>query len=266
MSDKEQRALLHDMTICSGCGDCVAACNEAHGIEIEGEPDAVDTLSATALTALIPIDDDNTARHLCRHCLTPACASVCPVTALTKTPEGPILYEAEKCMGCRYCMLACPFNVPTYEWDKRVPSIRKCDMCADRFKEGKTNACVELCPQEATIAGTREELLAEAHRRIEESPEDYYDHVYGEHEVGGTSVLFLTPFPVPQLGYKAALGSDPLPARTWTVLSKIPNIALFAGATMGALWWLTGRRDEVRVHEHAQRRPNSPKHNGQTNR
>ena len=249
MSVSEQRALLHDMTICSGCGECVAACNEAHDITIEGDPENVRKLSATALTALIPIDEENTARHLCRHCLTPSCASVCPVQALHKSEFGSVIYDADKCMGCRYCMVACPFNVPTYEWSARVPSVRKCDMCIDRLRDGKTTACAEICPQEATIAGTREELLAEAHRRIKESPEDYEDHVYGEYEIGGTSVLFITPFPVEQLGFKPELGNEPLADLPWRILKRVPAIGVSVGASLLAMWWITGRRDEVAAAE-----------------
>ena len=88
-------------------------------------------------------------------------------------------------------MVACPFSVPRYEWDKAVPSVRKCDMCIDRLLEGKKPACADACQYDATVAGTREELLVEAHKRIAESPDEYYDHVYGENELGGTNVLFL---------------------------------------------------------------------------
>ena len=189
---------------------------------------------------------------------------MCPVTALEKTPEGPVIYTAEKCMGCRYCMTACPFNIPRYEWDSPMPKVRKCDMCFDRLAKGEVTACTEACPNEATVCGTRDELIADARQRFEEEPDDYHHHIYGEHEIGGTNVMFISPFPVETvLGYKPELGNKPLSERTWRVLSKIPNIAIFAGATMGALWWLTARRDEVRAHEAGKRLGVDPKHNGQ---
>jgi formate dehydrogenase iron-sulfur subunit len=265
MDPAKQFSILYDMTCCSGCAQCVAACMKKQGFS--GDPEKVHELSARAYTALksvkSPDGEDFSCRNLCRHCVDPTCASVCPVTALTKSPEGPVIYDPEKCMGCRYCMTACPFSIPRYEWHEPVPRVRKCDMCHDRLVKGLPTACAEACPNEATLCGTREEMLAEARRRLKESPEDYHPHIYGEHEVGGTSVLFLAPFPVEELlGFKPVLGNEPLPQRTWQVISKIPTIAIFAAGSMGALWWLTRRRDEVRAFEAAQRRGGDPKHNG----
>jgi formate dehydrogenase iron-sulfur subunit len=142
-------------------------------------------------------------------------------------------------------MVACPFNVPRYEWSRAVPAVRKCDMCADRFAQGQVPACVEICPAEATISGTREELLAEAHRRIAESPETYVSKVYGETEVGGTSVLFLSPVPFEELAFKVGLGTEPLPDLTWNALEKVPGVVTVGGAMLFAIWWITRRREEV---------------------
>ncbi len=265
METGKQRAILFDITRCSGCGECVAACMQKQGFE--GDYEKVTDMSATSYTFVrevrAPDDEEFYCRNLCRHCVEPTCASVCPVTALTKTPEGPVVYDADKCMGCRYCMTACPFNVPRYEWDSANPQVRKCDMCHDLQAKGEATACADACPNEATVCGTREELIADARQRFEEEPDAYHPHIYGEHEVGGTNVMFISPFPAEELlGYTAKLGTDPLPQHTWRVLSKIPSIAIFAASTMGALWWLTGRRDEVRAFEAAQRRGLNPQHNG----
>jgi formate dehydrogenase iron-sulfur subunit len=162
-------------------------------------------------------------------------------------------------MGCRYCIMACPFNVPRYEWDKAVPSVRKCDMCYDRVKQGKETACAEACPYGATIFGTRDELLEEAHTRIKDAPDEYYPHVYGEDELGGTSVLFLAPAKVAMLGYDK-FGNDPLPALTWKMLSKIPGFLVMGGAALSAFWWITRRRDEVALYEAAHRAAHSKEH------
>ncbi|MHC4844882.1 MAG: 4Fe-4S dicluster domain-containing protein [Planctomycetota bacterium] len=233
--------LLFDMSMCWGCRACVHACMEKQGFE--GDPEQVTELSATAYTAMTEVDD-YPVRNMCRHCVKPSCASVCPVGALQKSVLGPVTYDADKCMGCRYCMVACPFNIPRYEWDEPVPMVRKCDMCVDRWEAGEIPACAAICPAEATVAGPREELLAEARRRIEDDPDSYYPHIYGEYEVGGTSVLFLTPFALPMLGYSAELGNEPLPNRTWEVLEWIPKFSVTACAGLAAFAWVIRRRNE----------------------
>ncbi len=250
MSD-QPRGLLFDMVRCAGCRGCVRACKEIHGFP--GEAKDTTELSATAYTAMVDVGE-NHVRNLCRHCVKPSCASVCPVGALEKTSMGPVTYDVSKCIGCRYCMVACPFNVPRYEWSKAVPAVRKCDMCIDRMREGKKPACAEACRYEATVAGTRAELLAEAHKRIAEDPDMYYDHVYGEKELGGTSVLFLAPAPMAILGYKESLGETPLPQLTWNVLEKLPSVVVGGGAALMGIWWITKRRDEVAAWERQQAR------------
>jgi formate dehydrogenase iron-sulfur subunit len=150
-------------------------------------------------------------------------------------------------------MVACPFNIPRYEWNDPVPAVRKCNMCIDRIREGEQPACADACPYGATIFGTRKELLEEAHARIEDSPDDYYDHVYGEKEIGGTSVLFLTPKPIPAIGYKPELGNEPLPVLTMKQLDRLPAIVVGGSAALLAIWWITNRRDEVATWEASQR-------------
>lgn len=239
-------AILFDMVQCQGCRKCIEACADLHGFDTD--PEQTVELSATAYTAMKEVDE-YPVRDLCRHCLSPSCVSVCPVGALTKHERGPVIYDVSKCLGCRYCILACPFNIPRYEWNDPVPAVRKCDMCVARLEQGQLPACAEACPMEATIAGPRDEMLAEAHRRIKADPDEYYDHVYGETEVGGTSVLFLTPFPVAALGFKDVLGDRPLPELTWKVLNRIPDIVLMGGAALAAVWWITRRRDKVALAE-----------------
>jgi len=243
-----KQALLIDLTRCIGCRECVSACLVAHGLKTD--PDSVTGLSAQALTALDERDGIYV-RQLCRHCETPSCVSVCPVEAFTKTPAGPVVYDASRCMGCRYCMQACPFSVPKYEWDNPVPAVVKCDFCAARQAEGQQPACAEACPEGATIFGPRDELLAEAHRRIADSPDKYHPRVYGEHEIGGASVLFLSPVAFETLGFPE-LGDAPLPELTAAALHKIPGILSIGGALLAGIWWITNRREEVARAEHAQ--------------
>jgi formate dehydrogenase iron-sulfur subunit len=186
------------------------------------------------------------------HCADPSCVSACPVGAFTKTDVGPVVYDATKCMGCRYCMIACPFNVPRYEWSKPIPVVRKCDGCIERQREGRPTACTEACPAEATVGGTREELLAEARKRIAENPGTYHPVIYGEHEVGGTNVFVLSPVPFEQLGMKVGLPSNPMPNLTWAALSKIPKVVVGGAVGLSAIYWITHRREEVAAAEHGE--------------
>ena len=237
-----QRALLVDITRCEGCRACMDACMESHGTT--GDPFEIEELSANANT-VVEEKGDYFVRRQCMHCLTPSCASVCPVGALQKTPEGPVVYDADKCIGCRYCMQACPFNVPRYQWESTVPAVVKCDGCIDRARQGEAPACADICPAEATVAGNREELLQEAHRRIEENPDRYYPHVYGEKEVGGTSVLVLSPVEFSSLGFNMNLGEIPPPVFTQKALERIPSILTIGGPVLLGIWWITRRREEV---------------------
>ena len=240
------KGMLFDMVRCAGCRKCVQACLDCHGFQHDA--DDVQELSATAFTSMVE-KEDGAVRNMCRHCIDPACASVCPVGALIKTDEGPVVYDEDKCIGCRYCMVACPFSIPRYEWDERVPAVQKCDMCIDRIREGGVPACAEACDYEATLFGTREELLCEARTRIADDPDEYHDHVYGEVEIGGTSVLFLAPNPGEDFGYKPILGTAPLPSLTMQQLNRVPPIVVGGSAALMAIWWITSRRDEVRAAE-----------------
>jgi len=237
-----QRALLIDVKLCIGCRGCVGACQEAHGLPVD---DTATELSAKALTAMVDVNDDVHVRKLCMHCLDPSCASACPVSAFKRTEAGPVTYEESKCLGCRYCMVACPFGVPKYEWHAVVPAVRKCDLCAERGAKGLPTACSEICPAEATVTGTRDELLALARKRMAADPQGYYPHIYGEHEVGGTSVLILSPVPIEQLPLKLGLPTTAMPNLTWAALEKVPGVVTVGGAALMALFWVTHRREEV---------------------
>jgi len=183
------------------------------------------------------------------HCAEPACVSVCPVGALQKTAMGPVVYDASRCMGCRYCMTACPFQVPAYEWESRLPKVRKCDMCFEKQRSGQPTECARACPAGATICGERDALVAEARRRIAEKPGQYYPRIYGLKEAGGTSVLFLSAVPFEQLGLKTNLPGEPIPALTWRVLEHVPDVVSAGSVLLGGIWWITSRRDEVRAAE-----------------
>lgn len=250
------KALLYDATICIGCKQCEQACaaqnklpyNDA--IAAEGQSEHKFT---TVLTK-----NDKFMRRLCMNCSDPACASVCPVGALRKTSAGPVIYEENRCMGCRYCMVACPFGVPKYEWGKLIPRVQKCTMCAERVSQGKQTACAEICPTGATKFGEHDELIADAQQRIRDNPGTYVTHIYGLTEVGGTSVLLLSSVPFEEFGYRADLSRDPLPMLTYQVLSRIPDFVPLGGILLGGVWWITHRREEVAAAEAKEKQAETP--------
>ena len=243
-------AILTDVTKCVGCLECVAACKNEYGLayDVPRVWQNNDGLSAENWTSVLQKEGHHFVRKQCRHCLEPACASACPVGALHKTNEGPVVYDSNKCLGCRYCMMACPYAIPRYDWDQTVPYVRKCIMCYDRIKQGKQPACTSACPYEATIFGDRTKLLAEAHRRIAEHPSKYIDHIWGEHEVGGTSVLYISDIDLGFLGYQPNLQTS-LPHTTEAAMKSVPFAFVGMGGAMLGLRWIIKRRELLAQHD-----------------
>ncbi len=258
-------AILNDVTKCIGCEECVAACQKLHKLTPDVPPPRIETatdgLSSNRWTSIIRRPGGVFVKKQCRHCLEPACVSVCPVGALQKTPEGPVIWDGDRCIGCRYCMMTCPYGVVRFTWDLAIPSIRKCTLCYDKIRSGEINkpACVTACPKEATIFGTREEMLAEAHRRLKAEPKKYIQHVWGEHEVGGTSVLYISHVDLSFLGWTnpEKLSGVDLPTTTWDVLKMVPYEFLGMGAVMGSIWWVIERRMRLQREQSAGRLSNT---------
>jgi formate dehydrogenase iron-sulfur subunit len=234
-----RRAILVDVTKCVGCGACWQACQQANG-HPEHEPTKLDQ---DTFTYLMDRGNDVYVRRLCMHCVTPACVSVCPVAALEKTAEGPVIYHPSRCMGCRYCMMACPYGVPTYEWHSAAPRVRKCEMCAHR--DGQGPACAPACEFDATITGERDELIAIAKQRLADEPDSYYQHIFGLTEAGGTDVLYIGPKSTAELGLPQPPIEGPMPALTWRALKHVPDVVLFGSVFLGGLFWLTKRKEAV---------------------
>ncbi len=236
--------ILVDVTKCTGCSTCVQACVEINQLgqslaSPQAEPDG---LSADRWLAITASPEGHPVRKSCRHCLEPACVSVCPVGAMMKTPEGPVVYDASRCMGCRYCMMACPFGIPRYEWDSAAPKVQKCNLCYQRLQQGQQPACVEACPSQALTFGDRDELLKTAHATIRKAPGRYQPVVFGEYEAGGTALLYISDIALDFLNFHGQVGDGPWPELTWNWLNKVPGLSLATAGLMTGLFWIIGRR------------------------
>ena len=238
-------ALLIDLTQCVGCGKCAQACKVDNGLEwredqpVKGPDAALASSNWTVVHSEGSVGGDGEPRFVrqqCMHCLEPACVSACFVKALEKTESGAVVYDGNRCVGCRYCQMACPFSVPTFEWEETFGRISKCDFCFERTSLGKPTVCAEVCPRGALTFGRRDEMIAEAHRRIGAMPETYVPHVYGETEVGGTSVLYISDVDFELLGFRTSLPETPLPEYTWQITRLIPPVATGIFATLLALY------------------------------
>ncbi len=251
----EMASVLVDTTRCIGCRSCEEACAEAHGLPVPDIDDEsvferhrkTDPNHWTVVNRYETEKGTVYAKKQCMHCNQPACASACLVKAMYKTPEGPVIWRGNKCMGCRYCMISCPFDIPKFEYDSPNPRIRKCIMCYERLEKGEQPACVEACPEEAIVFGKRGELLEEAKRRIYNNPDKYVHHVYGEHEVGGTGWLYLAAVPFEQLGFPTNVGTRPYPELTKEFLYGVSLVLLIWPAFL--LGISHARREEVKKEE-----------------
>jgi len=237
--------ILVDVTRCTGCERCVEACIKVNKLDYDqagiDRVRAPDGLSANRLATIVKLEDGHFARKSCMHCLEPSCVSACLVGGITKTGQGPVVYDPDKCIGCRYCMLACPFHIPRYEWDSTHPYMVKCMMCFDRIKDGLLPACVEACPNQAMSFGSRDKLLKEAHARIAKYPRRYKRHVWGEEEFGGTSVMYISDVDLEELGWPHS-AAPAIPELTEPLISKTPFIGLTVAAGILGINWIIGRR------------------------
>ena len=243
--------ILVDVTKCTGCERCVAACTQRNKLNVwqadEDRATTADGLSEHRLSTVLKVGDGRFARKSCMHCLHPSCVSACMVGGLTKSPAGPVLYDRSKCIGCRYCMLACPFHVPRYQWDKTSPYVAKCDMCSDRLARNQLPACVEACPQKALKLGDRDQLLAEARALIRRDPSPYVNHIWGEKEFGGTSVMYISDVDLAALGWPEQ-APVAIPSLTEPLVHKTPFIGMSVAAGLLGLNWIVKRRNELAAH------------------
>ncbi len=206
-SNKNDYGFLIDASRCIDCRACLVACSVENEVPMETTRIWI---QETGVQGEFPNLARYSAPYHCMHCDDPSCVSACTVGALKKDDNGIVTYDQDRCIGCRYCMYACPFQVPNYEWKERLPLIVKCDMCVSRLGDGQSEpACSATCPTDAIIFGKKSDMLAEAHRRIDQSPSKYINHVYGETENGGTATFYVSPVPFEDLGFPAADESSP---------------------------------------------------------
>lgn len=251
-------AVLSDTTRCVGCRRCEAACNKANNLpapaipfedpSVFGEKRRTD---AQAYTVVNRYENPKWVKPVyrkkqCMHCAEPACVSACLVAALRKTPEGAVIYNEDICIGCRYCMTACPFYIPAFDYfDATSPAIRKCTMCYHRISRGIIPACAEACPVEAITFGKRHELIRIARDRIRAEPDRYIDHIYGEHEVGGTDWLYISGVPFEELDLPTDVGTTPYPEFTKEFLSAVPLVLVVWPALFSGFYAWTKRRQQI---------------------
>lgn len=267
----EAYGVLVDTVACVGCRKCEWACNDANQLPTQElkafedksvfakhrRPDAGAYTVVNQFSAPQNQDKKYTIKVQCMHCNKPACASACIVGALRKSPEGPVTYDAWKCIGCRYCMVACPFQVPAYEYHNALdPQVRKCSFCTQRIvAEGKKPACVAICPNEALTFGKRRDLVDAAHERITANPGKYVDYVYGENEIGGTSWMYLSAVPFDQTELPK-LTADPIPEKTEKIQHAVfkgffPPLALYSLLAVSMYNFRERTRKKEQDHERA---------------
>jgi formate dehydrogenase iron-sulfur subunit len=269
-SSPDYVGVLVDTTLCIGCRKCEEACNRRNHLprtaESFSDRDVLRTFRRPTEIAFTVVNrfpgspspdqaglPQTYCKIQCMHCLYPSCVSACIVGALTKSPDGAVVYNPTICIGCRYCQIACPFEIPAYEFHEPLkPRVRKCEFCADRAKgTGANPACAASCPTEALVFGRRADLVAMAKDRLKKRPDRYLDHIYGDAEVGGTSWLYLTGRPIQEIGL-LKLPDSPPPQLTEAIqhgIFKYGAIPVaFYGLLAGIMWYKSRRHPEDNLH------------------
>jgi formate dehydrogenase iron-sulfur subunit len=249
--------VLCDTTRCIGCRSCEVACSEWNGNFVPDvkNDNALEKVRDTSDKQYTVVNRFKTekgevfVKRQCMHCWQAACVSMCLVNAMHKNKEGPVTWDGNKCLGCRFCMVSCPYDIPKAEYHSWNPRIMKCTMCYDRLQAGKKPACVEACPTDTLMFGPKRELMEIARHRVYSHPDKYVHHIYGEHEGGGTGWLYLSAVPFEQLGFRTDLGTTPYPEYTKQFLVSVPLILFGVPALLLGLHELADRKEELKAGE-----------------
>lgn len=247
---EDSASMLYDSTICVGCRACQVACKKRNGLAHETDesglyemPHDLDSKTWTLIKLYKDASAMSFIKNQCMHCIHAACVSVCPVGALEKLPSGPVIYHQERCIGCRYCMAACPFHIPKTEWEKPLPFIQKCDFCADLQAKGEHPRCGAVCPTGALIYGTRSTMLEIARNRLV-SEGSYVQHIYGEKEAGGTAMLYISDLDFAKLGFPIQSDTS-LPDLTWPYMQGVLGVIGVMVTLSTAIYFRTHRKSEL---------------------
>lgn len=251
--EKEFVGVLVDTTRCIGCRSCEVACSKEHDLpvpDVEND-NALVKVRSTSETQWTVVNRFETekgevfVKKQCMHCWQPACTTACLTNAMYKTKEGPVIWRGSKCMGCRFCMVSCPFDIPKFEYHSANPKIQKCSLCWERLQEGQKPACVKACPTGALMFGKKKELMEIARVRVYRHPDKYVHHIYGEHEVGGTGWLYLSAVPFEQIGFRTDLGTTPYPEYTKNFLYAVPVVFFALPAFLMGLNFLARSKEDT---------------------
>lgn len=270
------QGVLVNLTKCIGCGSCTVACKmynanqwideraATSGEHAELADENWTVIRKFRVSQPVTVADSDTnnkidrtnynpeiwrfVKRQCMHCKEPGCVSSCFAKAFQKTEAGPVIYYPNNCVGCRYCMLACPFKIPKFEWDKTIPVITKCVMCNNRIAKGQQPACVSVCPTNVMKFGDRDELLAEA-KELVGNDSRYVKHIYGEEEAGGTSWIYVSDTPFAQLGFKMDVPKKPIPSYTSTYMHSTPIFGAIWALILTGIYFFTKRKEHVKTAE-----------------
>ncbi|WP_027405660.1 4Fe-4S dicluster domain-containing protein [Anaerovibrio sp. RM50] len=252
-------AVLVDITKCIGCEGCTVACKRYNNLNFKAKPrnvkdDGNVDLDDNRWTVIQEFHGEKNdklrfVKKQCLHCKEPACASACFSKAIQKDEKtGAVVYYPDLCVGCRYCLVACPYSIPKYQWNEQFPQVSKCQMCDSRLQKGDAPACVSACTTGALMSGDRDELIKRAHEIIN-SDSRYINQVYGEHEVGGAEWLYISDVPFEELGFKD-VSNVPVTSYTKSYLSKVPGLAACWALFLSGIAYYNYRVDKNRNQIH----------------